>query len=56
MTGSRVLAEVTPERRQELWARAQRMLVGIEHMRQTRQAREAFRAKRRALRESGGGV
>jgi len=56
VTESRLLAEVKPERSQELWARAQRMLIGIEYMRQTRKAREAFHAKQRALRESGGGI
>jgi len=43
VTESRVLAEVTPERYQELWAHAQRMLVRIERVRQTRRAREVFR-------------
>ena len=50
MTDSRPLTEVTPERCREPWARAQRIQVAVEHM---RQAREAFRAKRWELQESG---
>jgi hypothetical protein len=43
--------EVTPQRREELWQRAERLRVGFTTMRGTLAQRQAFRAQRRQLRE-----